>query len=310
MCRLAAFPPGTTAEQAHEIVNRFVGGNDDGVGEVYVKDGEFKLNKYPYSYSQAVAKGDTLFEHMPYAGWTLAHVRFATHGGNEYKNTHPIIKGNIAVVHNGVFSQANIIRAAMADSVKWSGDTDTEVAAYMLNKHGPDRFFEIMDKLAHSPGVFLALARDGSLAACKIGGDLEVLRVANETFMLASRFPWNESYKKSREPNNGVLRFDPQGHAVGFKFEKELPEKKSYWSQGTTSGTSTQDSGSYGRRGCYTSDDVGYSNLRSQSSLERSCKTETPRTLPKDATTVTPKRKLSLWDNWPTGDELNKLEFE
>lgn len=307
MCRLAAFPPGTTPEQAHEIVTKFVGGNDDGVGEAYAKDGEFKINKYPYSYQQAVGKGDTLFKHMPYKGWTLAHVRFATHGGNEYKNTHPIVKGNIAVVHNGVFSQANIIRAAMADSVKWTGDTDTEVAAYMLHKHGPEGFYTIMDKYAHSPGVFLALHRDGSLVAVKCGGDLELFRASNETFILASTFPLGDMYRKSREASNGILKFDPEGHALNFKFDKELAEKKHYWSQGTTSGTNGYGRGSSGSREPFTQNDIGYACM-SRSPSETSCqKGDTSGT---QQETIPKKKRLELWNNWPNEEELSKMEFE
>ncbi len=311
MCRLAAFPPGTPPEQAHEIVTRFVGGNDDGVGEAYVKDGKFFVNKYPYSYKDALSKGDALFHHMPFNGWTIAHVRYATHGGNDYKNTHPFIKGDIAVVHNGVFGAADIIRAAIADSVKWSGDTDTEVAAYMLSKLGSEKFYEVMNKYG-SPGVFLSLRRDGALTAVKIGGDLEIFRLQNETLMLASRFPYNDEYKQNRDVSNGILKFDHEGHAKNFKFEKEFREKKDYWSQGTKSGTSGREHGNTGGNcSTYTNKDIGFP--RGMPACGESQETAAARTLQKesDVAITKPKvKRLELWSNWPSDEDLEKMTFE
>lgn len=262
MCRLAAFPPGTSADQAHEIVAKFVKGNDDGVGECYVEKGEFKLNKYPYSYQQAVSKKDKLFNHMPYEGWTIAHVRMATHGGNEYRNTHPIIKGNIAVVHNGVFSDSKLVRAALADSVKWSGETDTEVAAYMLNKLGPLEFYKAMPQYS---GVYLALNRDGTLNAVKLSGDLEIYRNENDTFILASEFPFNGSYwNKKNDTSPGILKLDKEGHAINFSFRKN-DEKKEYSSRGTQSGrygnACTADSRTSDPCTTYTRSDIGYGGM-------------------------------------------------
>lgn len=297
MCRLAAFPPGTTADIAHEIVNKFVGNNNDGVGVVFTKSGEFKVHKYPISYRQAVAEKKVLFDHMPYEGWTLAHVRLATHGENEYKNTHPIIRGNIAVVHNGIFSQSELVRAALADSVKWSGETDTEVAAYMLNKLGPSKFLQTMDNLY--AGVYLALSRDGSLVAVKTSGDLELARTPDDKFILASEFPWFQQYAKRREAGKGILRFDKEGHALNFKFEKELTEKKDYYSR-------------YERRpncqmatGGYTSNDIGFASMKPTSG------THTPTQAPPSTVPLIgkPKKKMDLWE-WPTDEELNKMELE
>lgn len=189
MCRLAAFPAGTTKERAHEIVSNFISGNHDGVGSAHVKSGEFIVKKYPYSYQEAVTKKDDLFEHMPYDGWTIAHVRYATHGENTIPNTHPIIRGDIVGVHNGVFGASSIIRVAMADSVKWAGETDSEVALYMLNKLGSYKFYKEMPSGA---GVYLALNRNGELDCIKCSGDMKLLRVDGGKWIVASHFAYKE----------------------------------------------------------------------------------------------------------------------
>lgn len=308
MCRLAAFPPGTSANEAHEIVAKFVKGNDDGVGSCYVEKGEFKLQKYPYSYQQAVSKKDKLFDHMPYDGWTLAHVRMATHGGNEYKNTHPIIKGNYAVVHNGVFSDSRLVRAALADSVKWSGETDTEVAAYMLNKLGPSEFYKVMPSYA---GVYLALHRDASLVAIKMGsGDLELKRNENDTFILASEFPWTESYWKKRlSAEAGILKLDKEGHALNFKFKKQEEEqKKEYSSRGTTN--TNYGRGSFCDRSdpysTYVPQDIGFARgvppTHASSTAESTGVTKTAANV-----STVKKKKMDLW-TWFSQTELDNCE--
>lgn len=290
MCRLAAFPPGTTAEEAHEIVTAFVGGNDDGVGSAFVKDGEFVVKKYPYSYHEAIAKKNDLFDHMPYQGWTIAHVRLATHGGNEYKNTHPIIKGNLVGVHNGVFGAANLIRAAMNGSVKWQGDTDTEVALYILNKLGPEGFRK---EMPYSAGVYLALGRDGALTAIKCSGDLRIWRTQDDRFILASSFKYDSKYwKDEKGVDDGILKLDKEGHALNFKFEKK--EKYDYWNKNYRN---TYGSG-------YTSSDIGY-----PSGMPPRNPTQSTGCNSSNSCSTPSKPKLELWD-FPSEDELNKFYLE
>lgn len=218
MCRLAAFPPGCSPEQAHELVADFVRGNEDGVGSAYVKDGEFILKKYPYSYKEAVSKKDDLFDHMPYKGWTLAHVRWATHGGNTLPNTHPIVRGDLVGVHNGVFSAAPLLRAAMDGGVKWAGETDTEVALYLLNKWGPAEFYKQMPM---GSGVFLRLDRKGQLDCIKTSGEMKFLKLDNGKYIVASAFPFKY---KEKFMHNGVYGFTEDGTPRDWK--EDEPKKK------------------------------------------------------------------------------------
>jgi hypothetical protein len=80
MCRLAAFPPGYTKESAFKLMAQYGEYNRDGVGIAYAKDGELVVKKWADSWESLEKKGVDIFAHMPHAGWTIAHVRAATHG--------------------------------------------------------------------------------------------------------------------------------------------------------------------------------------------------------------------------------------
>lgn len=176
MCRLAAFPPTTGPEEAKDIMDFLYGSNDDGVGVGYVKNREFIVKKYPISYEQAKKNGSPLFDHMPHNGWTIAHVRIATVGAIKTVNTHPFVKGNFLVCHNGSYSDHAVVRNALQGFAKFEGDTDSEVAAFLIHRWGPGAFYTRTEY----KGVYLVLDRDGRLTAINTGGDLEIETLSKE----------------------------------------------------------------------------------------------------------------------------------
>lgn len=220
MCRLAAFPPNFAREDALEILANFENGNVDGTGSAYVNAaGKFVTEKWPSSFTKITAKVPFL-SHMPYNGWTIAHLRAASHGANLKKNTHPFIVGPWGFIHNGIWSEHNLVRLALSRHVKMQGDTDTEVAAHLWNIAGPKRFSEAVT----FSGVFMGLHKNGDLWVVKTSGDLELSAQAGERVLMASEF--DRSKYRSIDAMSGWYHFDKDGKYVSHK------EKRSAWTSG------------------------------------------------------------------------------
>ncbi|MBA3644613.1 MAG: glutamine--fructose-6-phosphate transaminase (isomerizing) [Gemmatimonadaceae bacterium] len=67
----------------------------------------------------------------------IAHTRWATHGVPNECNAHPHIdcKGNVAVVHNGIIENANVLRAELQKhGHTFVSETDTEVIAHLIEE--------------------------------------------------------------------------------------------------------------------------------------------------------------------------------
>lgn len=214
MCRLAAFPPNYPRDQALEILLAFEKSNVDGVGSVHIKNGKFVVDKHATSLSKLLSKGHNFLGHMEkgWNGWTLAHLRLASHGGVALKNTHPFLIGDDwAFVHNGVWSNYKFVRLALSKSVKFEGETDTEVAGHLWNVIGPKKFAEELDY----GGVFMGLNRNGQLQVAKVSGDLEVFHRKNRTILLASELP--RQYKRKFESGKGWYHYDKNGFYLNHK---------------------------------------------------------------------------------------------
>src|SRR5487761_2509057 len=152
---------------------------------------------------------------MPHNGWTIAHLRAASKGDVRKVNTHPFIAGQWALCHNGTFDEYKIGKLALQDRVKFEGDTDSEVAANLINVAGPKRFAETVDM----SGVFLALNIKGDLWAVKTSGDLEMLVLTKgERSLMASKFnSLVYDYDKTTEAQIGWYHFDSDGRYIKHK---------------------------------------------------------------------------------------------
>src|ERR1019366_6492811 len=83
----------------------------------------------------------------------IAHTRWATHGVPSERNAHPhISKNHIAVVHNGIIENYEVLRTRLtAAGYEFTSDTDTEVIAHLIHSH-------------HAPGNHLKAAAKGEVA--------------------------------------------------------------------------------------------------------------------------------------------------
>ncbi len=71
----------------------------------------------------------------PLSGGTgIAHTRWATHGAPSVANAHPhVINDRIAVVHNGIIENHEVLRAALTtQGCQFASETDTEVVAHLI----------------------------------------------------------------------------------------------------------------------------------------------------------------------------------
>ena len=88
-----------------------------------------------------IAKLETLLASAPVSGTTgIAHTRWATHGPPNQANAHPHMSqdGSIAVVHNGIIENANVLKKMLKGrGYEFRSDTDTEVLAHLI-----EEFFE------------------------------------------------------------------------------------------------------------------------------------------------------------------------
>ncbi len=205
MCRLAALPPGMTAEEAMEIVKPFGMGNKDGTGVAYSDGGRLVIRKWPLSLEEVVKGGHPLFAHMPSKSWTIFHVRLATHGKVERRNTHPFVHDNMAFCHNGIYGPHKAIKEALGNKLALTSDTDSDVGAGFLRLVGPERFVQANSGI--SGGVFLGLTPTGGLWASVLSGDLEYAKY-NDTYVLASSLP---SKYKTATVGSGFLIFESDG---------------------------------------------------------------------------------------------------
>jgi predicted glutamine amidotransferase len=191
-------------------MNEFEGANLHGTGCSYVKDNKFVVQKWAKPLEDSIRLG--FLNHMPYDGWTIAHIRYATHGELIKRNTHPFIVGNWAIAHNGVWSDFALAKLLMGNNLRLRGETDSEVAANVIKNFGPKRF----SKHIENAGVFLALNKSGNLWVVKTSGDLEFLNIEHRQVLIASEFD-DEIYEDTDNVEDGWYYFNKDGQLISKK---------------------------------------------------------------------------------------------
>ncbi len=104
------------------------------------------------------ALGDIL-DREPVAGESgIAHTRWATHGEPTVANAHPHqdCSGEIAVCHNGIIENADVLRAELIRrGHEFRSDTDTEVLSHLIEEHWlPPLHLSVARALSMVEGTF------------------------------------------------------------------------------------------------------------------------------------------------------------
>ncbi len=123
----------------------------------------------------------------------VGHTRWATHGGPSDANAHPHRAGSVTLVHNGIIENYRELKEELlARGVGFLSDTDTEVAAALLNEHyqtcgDPQR--AIREATARMKGAYafgiLFAGRSGEVWVIRRGSPL-ILARGKDGYYLAS----------------------------------------------------------------------------------------------------------------------------
>jgi len=97
----------------------------------------------------------------------IGHTRWATHGGPSRENAHPHMGPDVAVVHNGIIENHELLRRDLkAEGVEFLSQTDTEVIPWLLSQalreQGMDAAWaDTVDRLEGSYAIVALHAGDG-----------------------------------------------------------------------------------------------------------------------------------------------------
>ena len=108
----------------------------DSAGVAVLDDGELLVRKKKGKIDKGIAR---VLKAAPVAGHLgIGHTRCATHGIPSDENSHPHLdaSGKIAVVHNGVIENYDVLKQRLLKAGhKFQSDTDTEVLAHLIGDY-------------------------------------------------------------------------------------------------------------------------------------------------------------------------------
>jgi glucosamine--fructose-6-phosphate aminotransferase (isomerizing) len=124
--------------------------------------------------------GTAKVEDLPKTSIAIGHTRWATHGGISDINAHPHLdcKGSIAVVHNGIFENYEIIKKGLTKlRHKFISDTDTEVISHLIEEESKKKplsqaLISTFKKMKGLNAVAAISTKDKSIIAIKNGSPL------------------------------------------------------------------------------------------------------------------------------------------
>ena len=123
----------------------------------------------------------------------IAHTRWATHGAPTQHNAHPHVDctGRIALVHNGIIENAEVLRAALERAGhRFTTETDTEALAHLIeDASGATLEERVIAALAHVEGTYglavMSADEPGKLVVARRGSPV-LLGIGEQELFVAS----------------------------------------------------------------------------------------------------------------------------
>ena len=120
----------------------------------------------------------------------IGHTRWATHGIANRTNSHPHKQGKITIVHNGIIENyAELKSQFLKDGVSFKSETDTEVAAALLNK-----LYNETNDMNKTIIEFEKIAKGSYALGIIVDGDYENLYAVKKGSPLIIGLGENENY--------------------------------------------------------------------------------------------------------------------
>ncbi len=222
-------------------------GYDSAGVAVYTNDNALQRMRRPGKVSEL----ELALEAAPLVGRLgIAHTRWATHGAPCERNAHPHFSGDLAVVHNGIIENHEVLRAQLkALGYEFTSDTDTEVIAHLLNhklKDQPDLTVALKATVKELHGAYglavINAKQPDRLVAARSGSPLVIGLGLGENFLasdqlalrqVTDRFMYLEEGDIAEIRRDSVQIWDVDGKAVEretvqYRDSAESAEKGEY----------------------------------------------------------------------------------
>ena len=143
--------------------------------------------------ARVAALADQLDREPLHGSTGIAHTRWATHGAPTQRNAHPHVdcRGEIALVHNGIIENADVLRAALQRAGhRFSSETDTETLAHLIeDATGPSLEARVIAALDHVDGTYglavMSAAEPGKIVVARQGSPV-LLGIGEDELFVAS----------------------------------------------------------------------------------------------------------------------------
>ncbi|QUM84118.1 glutamine--fructose-6-phosphate transaminase (isomerizing) [Moritella sp. 28] len=168
---------------------------------------------------------------QPVGGTGIAHTRWATHGEPSQANAHPHVSGDIAVVHNGIIENHEMLRELLQQrGYIFQSQTDTEVIAHLVEweLRSTDSLLDAVQKTAAQlegayGTVVLNRLEPGKLIVARSGSPIVIGLGVGENFLASDqlallnvtrRFMYLEEGDVAEVTRRDVSVFDIDGNPV------------------------------------------------------------------------------------------------